>query len=90
MAGSLYRLTAQGEQGEDDEEESIKEEEQAEEVRTVTASTGSSTLRTWRMKRELGRTARPPTIPPRAAAQGSKVAHPEVITCACNEEKLHF
>lgn len=33
------------------------------------------------MKRELGRTIRPPTIPPRADAQGSKVAHPEVITC---------
>lgn len=48
---------------------------------TVTASTGSSTLRTCKTKRELGSTMRPPTIPPRADAQGSKVAHPDVITC---------
>lgn len=49
-------------------------------ARTAKASTGSSILRTCETKRLEGRTIRPPTTPPSADAQGSKVAQPEVIT----------
>lgn len=78
-SGRRSKRRGRGEEGEEEGEE--EEVEEDEDKHTVTASTGSSTLRTWSTKRELGRTMRPPTIPPKAAAQGSNVAHPEVITC---------
>ena len=49
-------------------------------ARTAKASTGSSILRTCETKRLEGKIMRPPTTPPSADAQGSKVAQPEVIT----------